>query len=391
MVCQNDLRTKNQELRTKNRMADQPLNLQSSLTERLRNRILKDGPITFRDWMSAALYDPRDGYYCREGIERWGRAGDYRTSAERSPLFAATFARYFVDLYVDLYRELHQLQRLTIVEVGAGAGHFAETVLQTLELQFPEVFAITNYVVCDLSAASSAAVMNRLARFGERVDLVSFDRVRIDDAGIIFSNELLDAFPVHRVTFSGGELLELYVTLDDRGEFTWTTGPLSTPRISEYFQRVGVQPRHEGQIAEVSLDMGDWLNQAVTRLPRGYLVTVDYGDEASELLAAERYQGTLRAFRGHHFQDVLSNPGENDITTTVDWTYVKSLGEKLGLETVLFERQDRFLLNAGLLEQLELMAEGQGEAEKSRLRATAREMILPTAMGASFQVLVQKK
>jgi len=31
------------------------------LAERLRNRIRRDGPITFRDWMQAALYDREAG------------------------------------------------------------------------------------------------------------------------------------------------------------------------------------------------------------------------------------------------------------------------------------------------------------------------------------------
>ena len=68
-----------------------------SLAERLRELIQREGSITFHDWMKAALYDPDGGYYQRADRTRWGRAGDYRTSPERSELFAATFARYFVN------------------------------------------------------------------------------------------------------------------------------------------------------------------------------------------------------------------------------------------------------------------------------------------------------
>jgi len=359
------------------------------LADLLQRRIKDQGPITFRDWMEAALYDPHDGYYCRKGIERWGRAGDYRTSPERTPLFAATFAHYFTELY----NQLNRPERWTIVEAGAAAGHFAEAVLRALEQQFPQLFAVTKYVLNDLSATSLAAAKQRLIRFSDTIDFLPLEQLEIGEAGIIFANELLDAFPVHRVTLEEGQLRELYVTLDDSGKFAWVTGPLSTPRLTEYFDFVGVQLHSEEQIAEVNLGAGEWLAQAVGRLPRGYLVTVDYGDEAANLFSLrDRRQGTLRAFRHHQFQDVLRNPGDNDITTTVDWTYVKKMGEKLGMETVLFERLDQFLLRAGLLEQLELMSEQcEGEAERASLRANARELILPTAMGASFQVLVQKK
>ncbi|MBA3768113.1 MAG: SAM-dependent methyltransferase, partial [Acidobacteria bacterium] len=115
---------------------------ESSLAERLRERIRCEGAITFHDWMQAALYDADEGYYCRPELPRWGRTGDYRTSPERSPLFAATFARYFATLY----EKLCAPEVFAIVEAGAGAGHFAAGVLETLRRWYPRVFAATRYV-----------------------------------------------------------------------------------------------------------------------------------------------------------------------------------------------------------------------------------------------------
>jgi SAM-dependent MidA family methyltransferase len=75
----------------------------------------------------------------------------------------------------------------------------------------------------------------------------------------------------------------------------------------------------------------------------------------------------------------------------VNWSFVRSVGARLGLEVVEFERQDRFLLAAGLLEQLEVESQSESEAERLRISAAAREMILPNGMASHFQVLVQKK
>src|SRR6202040_1762468 len=119
--------------------ADKAVFKQTPLAEALRERISHTGPITFRDWMEAALYDEREGYYCRRDRERWGREGDYRTSPERSPLFAATLARYFARLY----GELGSPARWTVFEGGAGAGQFAERLLATLQRRFPKVFSVT--------------------------------------------------------------------------------------------------------------------------------------------------------------------------------------------------------------------------------------------------------
>src|SRR6266699_1779676 len=105
----------------------------STVAEYLVARIKREGPITFCDWMEVALYHPTGGYYCRSDRKRWGREGDYRTSPERSELFAATFARYFASLY----DELHRPAEWTIVEMGAGDGSFARGLLQSLQDFFP--------------------------------------------------------------------------------------------------------------------------------------------------------------------------------------------------------------------------------------------------------------
>jgi len=334
--------------------------------------------------MKAALYDPQGGYYQQAGRQRWGRKGDYRTSPERSELFAATFARYFVKLI-----EGH----LTIAESGAGEGSFAAGVLRTLRDQFPERFAETRYVVCELSDDARRRAQERLSEFGERVQFCSdWDQVSVD-SGIYFSNELLDAFPVHRLVQSDDGLSELYVSLDANGEFVWSTGPFSTPRLAEFINAYSIEFA-PGQIIEINLAIDDWLSAVSEKLKKGFLITVDYGAEAEELYDPTlRPDGTLRGFSGHGFVDnLLADPGEYDLTTTINWTQVKSVGEKLGWSVIEFALQDKFLLNAGLPEQLQYqLAHAQTEAEKVSLTTGAREMILPGGMASSFQVLVQKR
>lgn len=362
-----------------------------SLAGRLRERISREGAITFRDWMEAALYDPREGYYCRHDLARWGRAGgDYRTSPELSPLFAATFARYFATLY----QALGSPRAWTIMEAGAGAGHFACGVLETLRRFYPSVFAATRFLIDEASMDAERRARARLLPFDDRVEYRSLNEIRSPiDAGIIFSNELLDAFPVHRVTLRDGRLFELCVGLADSGEFTWVEQEPTTPRLAAYLERARVHLAQR-QVAEINLGAEEWMARAASILKRGYVVTVDYGAEASDLYDdPDRHEGTLRAFHQHRIApDALARPGEQDITATVDWTTIKRVGEECGLRTIGLERQDKFLLRAGLLDQLELMtAESAGEAEAMILRAGAREMILPGGLCASFQVLVQER
>jgi SAM-dependent MidA family methyltransferase len=301
-------------------------------------------------------------------------------------LFAATFARYFVGL-------AEEFDELRIVECGAGDGSFASGVLRTLRDQYPAQLARTRYIVYELSADGRRRAQERLSEFGERVQFCSeWDRVSVK-SGIYFSNELLDAFPVHRVVMSEGRFSEYYVDVDSGGNFVWSIGPMSTARLFEFVRAHSIELR-EGQTIEINFAIDEWLRTVAAKLERGFVVTVDYGAEADELYdPALRPDGTLRGFSRHGFvDDLLSEPGEYDLTTSVNWTQVKAVGEKLGLKTIDFASQDKFLLNAGLLDQLQYRLDrAESEAERVSLTTGAREMILPGGMASSFQVLVQKR
>ena len=357
-----------------------------SLAERLKESIRREGPITFHDWMKAALYDPNGGYYQRSDRTRWGREGDYRTSPERSELFASTFARYFAGLQ-------DELNGLTIVDFGAGNGSFAFGVLSTLRDQFPSIFAGTQYIVCDVSDDALGRIRKRLAEFDDRVQLFSDWNAISARRGIYFANELLDAFPVHRIIKKDGDISELYVTVDPNDNFDWTSGPLSTRRLAEFLHAHAIELAND-QIVEINLDVDDWLTQVAAKLKQGFLMTVDYGAESAELYDVTHHpEGTLRGFSRHDFVDnVLTQPGEYDLTSTVNWTQVKNVSANLGFQVTEFASQDKFLLKAGLLDQLEYRFErAETEAEKTALTIGAREMILPGGMASSFQVLVQKR
>jgi SAM-dependent MidA family methyltransferase len=358
------------------------------LADRLRARIKRQGPIPFREWMAAALYEERDGYYFRADRIPQGRGGDYRTAPETSPLFAATFALYFAKLFTDLKWP----PSLTIFEAGAGSGEFAHGVLSSLRRDSPEIFAVTSYVIDEVSPAARRRAAERLAEFSSRV---TFERlVEIDTpvaAGIVFSNEVIDAFPVHRVINRHGTLRELLVGLNE-SDFIWVEGDPESS-VAEYCERAGIKLA-EGQIAEINPDAESFVARAAGLIDRGYVVSVDYGAERNDLLGdPNRHQGTLRAFSRHRLMDnPLDEPGEQDLTTTVDWTQIREAGHRAGLRTLRLEPLDQFLIGQGLLEEFQKrMIETSDQAEAMRLSTSVRELILPTGLAASFQACVQEK
>lgn len=352
--------------------------------------------------MRDALYYEKEGYYRRRDVARWGRAGDYRTAPERTPLFAAAFARYFAKLFEKLSekarveKRLSEPHSLTVIEAGAGAGKFASDLLKTLRRDSPRVFETLRYVIDEASEDAKERASKLVAPFGDKVVFRRLSEMeKVAGSCIIFSNELIDSFPVHRVVMREGALRELYVGVDEGDKFIWLEGRLSSPSLEEHFISVKTTLR-EGQTAEVNLDACVWIKRAASVIGRGggCVVTVDYGAEASELYSdPERMNGTLRGYAGHVFVDnLLAEPGAYDLTTTVDWTQMRLCGESAGLETFCYERLDKFLLNEGILKQLEIEnGASESEAERASLRLGARELILPGGMCESFQVLAQMK
>jgi len=244
--------------------------------------------------------------------------------------------------------------------------------LRAFEDQFPTIFTATRYVPVETNEELEA-----LSPF---------------NPGIFFSNEVLDAFPVHRLIQTNGELYELCVGVED-DRFVWSKGPVSTPALHEFVEEYAVE-LEDDQIIEVNLEIDDWLGSVASKLESGYLITVDYGAESCDLYDVSlRPEGTLRGFSRHGFvDDVLVQPGDYDITANVNWSQVQRVGGRFGFTTVEFAQQDRFLMDAGLLDELQReMSRLTSNAEKLALTAGAREMILPGGMGSSFQVLVQKR
>ena len=339
--------------------------------------------------MAAALYDPTAGYYNRSDLTRWGRTGDYRTSPECTYLFGATFARFFAKIF----QQLGEPKTWTIVESGAGNGEFAGAVLEKLKADYPFVFEATRYIVDDVSEDSRRRAEVRLKSVADKVQYKRLNEITAINPGIFFSNELVDAFPVHLLTVSNSHLRELYVRLTSAHQFEFVDGPLSTSKLDE-FVRENPLVLKEGQVVEINLQLFDWLVEIENKLTTGFVITVEYGAEEEELYGApERFKGTLRAFHQHRFvENVLSAPGMYDITSTINWTQLRKFGEQLGFETASFSNLDQFLLNEGLLEEVQrVFTTEQSQVEKLRTTTQAREMVLPGGMASHFQVLVQRK
>lgn len=355
------------------------------LAELLADRIRRFGPMTFADYMRECLYHPTHGYYSKA---EYARFADYYTSVDVHPIFGRLLARQFAEMWERLDRPAE----FALVEAGTGVGRLAAHILDFCEKKLAEFYAALRYVAVERSASRREQDAIRSQRHAEAGHFTASIEIpaRIP-VGCVFSNELIDALPVHRVVMSGGALKEIFVDYRD-GRFVDAPAPLSTCAIMEYFATQGIT-LHEGQHAEAGLEACDWITEIGRRLERGYVLTIDYGHRAAELFDEHHMRGTLLAYQNHRVsEEFYAAPGEQDLTAHVNFTALETWGKRASLETAGFTSQTAFLLALGKRNAFaDLYDEGQSEAEQVRGRLQLKTLIHPEGMGERFQVLIQRK
>lgn len=361
----------------------------TELERRLIERIKDEGPITFRDFMQAALYDPELGYYNTRRL-KIGAAGDYYTSSNVHPAFGAVLAQALIELWVEY--------PLTLVEIGAGTGQLAFDVISAIRDEHPRVFENLTYIIVESSPYMIEHQIEKLSPFGERVrwcELHELERVPIQ--GIAFSNEFVDAMPVHRIRRKGGVIEEQYVTVSsgpgEHGEIRlrpdW--GGLSRERLNNYAIGMDVTLT-EGQVVEVNLEALRWLARMSRAISHGFLVTIDYGETVQKLWSPDRKQGTLRCFHEHRVIDSpLERIGEQDMTASVNFTALIDYGRDFGFQLVSLERQTAFLIRMGLIDRLASAHEPGQSLDDLKERLAVKNLFVPGGISDNFRVLVQRR
>ena len=345
----------------------------------IRERIRQQGRITFAEFMGVALYHPVGGYYTSE--KPFGAAGDYYTSPAAHPAFGALLA---VQLS-GMWRAMGEPAEFTVVEMGAGNGMLANDIT-AYAAGLPGGFADSlRYIAIDRYAPEGGDD-------GGIVERVRATNISVRDVvGCFVSNEFIDAFPVHRFEMRGGEALEVYVELDGAGEFVESLDKPSTPLIAERLSGLGFR-LVDGQRGEVNLGARSWLGDVSRALAKGFVITIDYGYEASELYSQRRRFGTLQTYYRHtEGSSPYQRIGRQDISAHVDFSLLRAAGQAAGLNTVAYTTQAELLGALGIGEMMRRMrtAPISGRERNANLMGL-RELVKADGLGG-FRALIQEK
>jgi SAM-dependent MidA family methyltransferase len=345
------------------------MRVRSAVDQEIRVLIHKHGRITFAQFMQACLYSPHGGFYSSRDTRISTHFG---TSPTSHPVFGALIARQLEQMW----HLLGDPPVFHVIEVGSGDGALAQSIVQACERTAPRLAQVLYYVAADYEPRWLPSPDHPFAwdhgtgdgRSPSRRDaLLGVQRVKTEGmrafrkvVGCILCNELIDNFPVHRFAIQGGRVKEVFVTLAYRGE--------------------------------VNLAMEDWTGQLAQALDRGFILTIDYGQLATDLYSHRNHQGTLVCYHRHVVsRDPYQHIGHQDMTCQVDFTSLMRLGDRHGLATVGYALQRQFLTNLGFSSCLDaLQTQGLSAARTELSRMAMMTLVDPNEYG-DFKVLAQAK
>ncbi|MFM8899285.1 MAG: class I SAM-dependent methyltransferase [Burkholderiales bacterium] len=319
------------------------------------------GWLPFDRYMALALYAPGLGYYSRES-RKFGHlpssGSDFVTAPELSPLFGRCLAR-------QVQQALAACGSSEVWEFGAGSGALALQLLEALGEQ------VEQYTIIELSGSLRQQQRAVLAPYENKVRWLDTWPEQFE--GVVIGNEVLDAMPVQLLHFDGQQWLERGVVLDGRHGFAWSDRPTALrPPVDVPFA--------PGTITEIHAQAEGFMASLAERLTRGAAFFIDYGFPQAEYYHLERTGGTLMCHRAHLADaNPLEDPGEKDITAHVNFTGIALTAQNAGLDVLGYTSQARFLMNCGVMQDL--------ENADLKQRANAQKLLTEHEMGELFKVL----
>jgi SAM-dependent MidA family methyltransferase len=345
-----------------------------TLSNLIIQKIKHQGPISFRDFMEIALYYPMLGYYTSHK-DKIGKTGDFYTSSNLTPAFGEMLGRQIEEMWNILGEK-----EFTVVEMGAGMGFLSCDVLAYLRKN-RELYQNLNYFIVEKSPKLRDEQEKQLT---EKVQWIDSIKELHGITGCIFSNELVDAFPVHIVIMEK-ELMEVFV--DYEKSFIEVKRPAPS-ELKDYISQLGLS-LPAGFRTEINIDAIKWMEEISSSLKKGFVITIDYGYPSDELYQGYRNRGTLMCYYKHSVNETpFENIGEQDITSHVNFSALKHWGEKNELKACGFTDQVHFLMGLGIEEYLKNLY------DKDPINYYQKMLPIKTLMmdmGETFKIMIQKK
>jgi SAM-dependent MidA family methyltransferase len=385
-----------------------------------REHVGAEGMMSFAGFMDLALYDPETGYYATRR-RRVGREvdTDFFTATSLGPVFGELVVAACVDLlgqqppadcsFVEIGTEPAEPSKFE--DSSATGGRSRPTAVpEAMAGQPPPAQpldpwrrglgapgatdgpAVRPYHQAGSQDATGVGGVLAPGMRGTPPVANPFAGIRnlslgqsleIPPVSIVFSNELFDAQPCHRLVREAGRWRETGVAYRS-GVFEEVLMPeLSTEAKAVQDQLPASAP--EGYRIDLPIAAARLAAAIASKPWTGLFVAFDYGKSWQEL-SEDTPQGTVRSyFRHRQGNDLLNRPGEQDLTCHVCWDWIAGALTARGFEPPMLESQEAFFVHHAAPALSRVTA-----AEATRLsprKLSVMQLLHPGNMGQKFQVL----
>ncbi len=347
--------------------------------------------LSFANFMELALLHPRYGYYAsRENI--FGRAGDFITAPDISPLYAGCLALSWQTLHGALRNSDRPFE---ILEVGPGSGHLAVQLLTELARLdvLPSHYWLyePSAMLAGVQKETLGALMAELA--GKTQISWLSDIATASVHGVIVANEVADALPVEIVRRHHGRIEQLFAAWNESSTDLFEQWVEATPPVAAQVAalegRLG-QVFADGYRIELHTDYRRWLGQLSQALQAGQIWICDYGYDEPNYYHPQRVSGTVQCHRRHRRTgNPLAFAGLQDISTAVnfDRLYDDACAHALALD--LYQPFGRWLIESGAFDIAQAQLQhASTPAHRQRLRQQFMQLTGHEAMGELFKMAV---
>jgi SAM-dependent MidA family methyltransferase len=348
--------------------------------------------ISFREFMELCLYHEPYGYYRNDRL-KIGREGDFYTSSSIGSIMGEMLASYIQQKWKSQHPPTKGLK---LVEWGGGNGRLALHILNEIEAQEPDLYKTLSYTMIESSSfhrmLQNQTLQPHQPLINHQTEQAWLSSSPSDEEIFVIANELIDAFPVHRVKWWNTSWQESYVVWDSEQQaFREIWQPLKQGALRTYIdsaELTGIS----GQVFEINLQARDWIRSVASCIRTGQVILIDYGDKAEELFAPHRMRGTLMCYRKHQAHD---NPfvyvGEQDITAHVDFSSCMQAAFAAGFTEQKLQTQREFLIEQGIMEKLQDHIDPNPFSEASKKNRAIRQLLLSDQISELFKVLILNK
>lgn len=342
-------------------------------------KIQRDGPIPFAEFMQLALYAPGEGYYA-SGHKRIGPGGDFITAPTLTPYFGYALAKQCQAI-------LAQHPDGSILEFGAGTGELCAQILTWLG---KHACLPKQYYILEVSPSLRQEQQERIKALPSEQQkcVIWLDRLPTTPLqGVILGNEVFDAMAVHRFLRQDDKVLESMVDYQNQ-VFLERFLPTKNQTLATYVA-THIPQSQSPYLSEVNLILPAFMQSLYGILEAGTALWIDYGFPRHEFYHPDRRTGTIMC---HYQHQSHSNPfihvGEQDITAHVDFTHLAESAFDAGFRIAGYTNQASFLLSLGILE----LPDNTDDAIASYNAAQKiKKLLEPQEMGELFKVIALQK